>query len=222
MKEKSKKILLWIADFLVNLIVIFILVMILQKWIVAPFDVYGPSMCNTLNFLDKKCSNEYGEKIILNEAVYLFGKPERGDIVVFKPTKDSDKYFIKRVIGLPNETVTLKDGRVYITDKDGKTFELEEEYLNDRNRNHTDPFWVDLDTFEIPEGHYFMMGDNRAESTDSRSCFSSTISSECKKNRDKTVVKEEDIRGKAIVVWWPFSSMRILHHPEYSESLAEK
>jgi len=215
MNEKAKKILMWILDLGINVIVIFILVMVMQKWIVAPFDVYGPSMCNTLNFLNNQCQSAYGDKIILNEAGYLFGSPERGDIVVFKPTKDSEKYFIKRVIGLPGETVSLKDGKVYVTSVDGKTFELIEGYLNDKNKNNTQPFFNDLDTFKVSEGHYFLMGDNRWESTDGRSCFASTISSECRKNPDKTLVDRKDIRGKAVLVWWPVSEMRILHNPTY-------
>lgn len=222
MNTKAKKVLLWILDLGINVVIIFGLVMILQTWIVAPFDVYGPSMCNSLNFLNDKCQNAYGEKIILNEAVYLFGKPERGDIVVFKPTDDSDKYFIKRIIGLPGEIVNIKEGKVYITDTKGTTFELKEDYLNDTNKNNTDTYFSDLSTFEVPEGEYFMLGDNRIESTDSRSCFASVISSECRKQKDKAFVKEENIRGKASIVWWPLNSIRILHQPEYSESLEEK
>ena len=64
MKEKTKKILLWILDLGINLVIIFALVVVIQKWFVAPFDVSGASMCSTLNVIDGNCVNSYGEKII--------------------------------------------------------------------------------------------------------------------------------------------------------------
>ena len=105
MKEKTKKVLLWLLDLIINIGIIFVLVLVIQKWIIAPFDVSGASMCDTLNLINNECHNCYGEKIIINEAVYLFNEPERGDIVVFKVPNSEEKYFIKRIIGLPGETV---------------------------------------------------------------------------------------------------------------------
>lgn len=219
MEEKTKKVLLWLLDLGVNIVIIIGLVLIIQKWIVAPFDVSGSSMCDTLNFLDDQCHNGYGEKIIINEAVYVFGEPERGDIVVFKSPAEEDKYFIKRIIGIPGDKVEIKNGEVYVND-----VQLNEDYLNTDNKGQTQIFLSNFSIFTVPEDHYFLMGDNRKSSTDSRSCFQSTLSLNCKETPEKTFVSREDIRGKAWLVWWPLPSIRLLESTNYPElmSLAEK
>ena len=227
MKEKTKRILLWILDLTINIGIIFVLVLIIQKWVVAPFDVSGASMCDTLNFVDGECKNGYGEKIIINEAGYFFSEPERGEIVVFKAPHDNpdeeEKYFIKRVIGLPGETVEIKKGEIYVTPKDSKeAVKITEDYLNADNKGKTKTFFSGFSVFEVPENKYFLLGDNRGASTDSRSCFSSSISIDCKNSPDKAFINKDAIRGKAWIVWWPLTNIRIIDHPEYSESLAEK
>ena len=138
MNVKVKKVLLWFLDLGINIAIIFGLVLIIQKWFIAPFDVSGASMCNTLNYIDGECENSYGEKIIINEATYLFTSPQRGEIVVFKADEGEDKYYIKRIIGLPGETVEVKNGNVYITEV-GKTesYTLLEEYLSPENKGNT-------------------------------------------------------------------------------------
>lgn len=235
MKEKTKKVLLWLLDLGINLGIIFILVLIIQKWIIAPFDVSGASMCDTLNIVKGKCTNGYGEKIIINEALYLFNKPERGDIVVFKVNdKDSEeKYFIKRVIGLPGDSIEIKGGYVYLTPNGSKEkVKLKETYLNVNNNGNT-IVYGGFNNFKVPENRYFVLGDNRQASTDSRSCFKSNISVTCKDHPEEAYVTREAIRGKAWVVWWPLQNIRALKHPDYpelkaaiqeanSESLAEK
>ena len=218
MKENIKKALLWVLDLVINVAIIFGIVMVIQTWIVAPFDVSGASMCNTLNNMEGECHNGYGEKILINEALYLFNDPERGDIVVFKSPNDEEKYFIKRVIGLPGDKVEIKNGEIYITEK-GKEDEIrvDEEYLSDENRGQTKTYFSDFSTFTVPEGKYFMLGDNRKASTDSRSCFESSISLTCKDNPERAYIDRDSIRGKAWVVWWPVTSMRLIDHPEYNE-----
>lgn len=246
MTKRVKQILLYLLDLSLNLLVIFILVIVIQRWIIAPFDVSGASMCDTLNFINGECVNDYGEKIIINEAVYSISKPERGDIVVFKVIENNannsskgliplfkeligisdDKYFIKRVIGLPGETVEIKDGKVHVTES-GKTedIELPETYLNETNKDNTKAYFSDLTVFKVPEKHYFVLGDNRKSSTDSRSCFQSRIDQSCKDNSELSFVSEKLIRGKAWFVWWPLGNIRTIEKPDYgmsSPSLEEK
>jgi signal peptidase I len=225
MKEKNRKILLWILDLAINVAIIFGLVIIIQTWIVAPFDVSGASMCDTLNVVKGQCQGEYGEKIIINEAVFITSDPERGDIVVFKSPNDEDKYFIKRIIGLPGEKVEIIDGEVYIQKVGSDKIEkLLENYLNEENKGKTKTYFSNMSVFEVPENHYFVLGDNRRASTDSRSCFEGNISIDCEQNPDKAYVPLKNIRGKTWIVWWPIQNARIIHHENYnnSESLEEK
>ncbi len=219
MKPKIKKILLWILDLSINIVIIIGLVLVIQKWFIAPFDVSGASMCDTLNYVDEECQYGFGEKIIINEAIYLISDPERGDIVVFKTGKDEDKFFIKRIIGLPGEVVEIKNGEVYVENE-----KLEENYLNEKNKGNTQAYFSDLSVFEVPEDHYLVFGDNRKESTDSRSCFSATIIEKCTDTPEKSFIHKDLIRGKAWVVWWPLSNIRTIDKIDYniSESLEEK
>lgn len=223
MKSKSKKILLWVLDLGINIVIIFLLVVVIQRWIIAPFDVSGASMCDTLNQINGECVNDYGEKIVINEAGYIWGEPERGDIVVFDVPEQSEdgeeKYFIKRVLGLPGETIELKDGEIFIATKEStKSVKIIEDYLNSDNQGKTKDFGMRV--FEVPENHYFVLGDNRNNSSDSRSCFNN---SNC--NLEKAFVSKENIRGRAWFVWWPVKNIRGLEkadYPELEESLEEK
>lgn len=226
MNVKVKKVFLWFLDLGINIAIIFGLVLIIQKWFIAPFDVSGASMCNTLNYIDGECENSYGEKIIINEATYLFTSPQRGEIIVFKTDEDEDKYYIKRIIGLPGETVEIKNGDVYITEV-GKTesYTLFEEYLSPENKGNTKSYFKNFSVFDVPAEHYFVLGDNRQLSTDSRSCFNDYIAKSCKNSPEKAYISAELIRGKAWIVWWPFSKIRLIDDPDYqatSESLDEK
>lgn len=135
------------------------------------------------------------DRVVVNRLAYQWGEPERGDIIVFEvpegePSIQVDgqevKDLIKRVIGLPGETVELRDGEVYI---DGEL--LEEPYLPDDVR--TDAPDPTRDTFEVPEDEVFVLGDNRGASRDARYW-------------QHPSVPEEDIVGKAFVRIWPLSA----------------
>jgi signal peptidase I len=126
------------------------------------------------------------ERIFINKLAYDFGRePRRGDIIVLVPPASlaSPQDFIKRVIGLPGESVEIKSGVVYIHKADGTTIALDEPYV-------ADPAFRDYVGGVIPAGRYFVMGDNRNNSYDSR---------------DWGTVAKKDIVGKALLVIWPFS-----------------
>lgn len=223
MDTKKKHIWLWILDLGINIIIIIGLVIVIQTWIIAPFDVYGSSMCDTLNFIDDECQNAYGEKIIVNEALYIFSSPQRGDIVVFSiddsknPNKE-ERYLIKRIIGLPGETIEIKDRYVYVTKKgSSESIKIDEYYLDEMNYGETHPQVKERTVFEVPEKEYFVLGDNRLNSTDSRSCFAGAASDYCKDNEEAAYVNEKEIRGRAWIIWWPLSQMRLTEKTKYPE-----
>jgi signal peptidase I len=121
------------------------------------------------------------DKVILSKLSYIGDMtPERGDIIVFKPPAESSEKsdFLKRVIGLPGEIVEIKDGYVYI---DGKP--LEEDYLASNPEYYMEPVIV-------PEGSYFVLGDNRNRSWDSHEW-------------QNKFVPMSDIKGKAVYRYWP-------------------
>ena len=128
--------------------------------------------------------------ILLNKQAYNFGEPERGDIVVFhtglKQVNGKEKMLIKRVIGLPGETIKVTEGKVYINDE-----ELVEDYIKD---GYTDG-WID--NLTIPEGELFVMGDNRLVSIDSRA-------------EDVGCVEIDQVLGKAFVRLYPFNEICLI------------
>lgn len=119
-----------------------------------------------------------GDRILVNRLSYLFGEPERGDIVTFIYPDDGETLYLKRILGLPGETIEGKGGTIYI---DGEP--LEQDYTDEVSYDRFGPF-------QVPEGAYFMMGDNRNDSWDSRYW-------------EHKFVKKEDIIGKAAVSYFP-------------------
>ena len=99
-----------------------------------------------------------GDRIIALRLAYYFSEPERGDIVVFRYPDDPDVLYVKRVIGLPGERVTIKDGKVYINDS---IEPLDDSYVKETPVGDYGPY-------DVPDNCYFMMGDNRNNSLDSR------------------------------------------------------
>lgn len=122
-----------------------------RMFIAQPFVVSGSSMVPTFE------TNEY---LIVDEISYKFSEPKRGDVIVFRYPNDTTKFFIKRVIGLPGETVIIEGSDVSIKDKDGNKNKLEEPYIKLPSQNFLE--------VEVPENEYFVMGDNREASSDSR------------------------------------------------------
>lgn len=130
-----------------------IIVVPIRMFIAQPFIVNGPSMNTTF---------ANGEYLIIDEISYRFNEPERGEVIIFRYPLEPKKYFIKRIIGLPLDTVVLRNNQVTVTNKEypgGLT--LEEPYIKGNT----------LGALEITlkKGEYFVLGDNRQVSSDSRS-----------------------------------------------------
>ncbi|MBP6857766.1 MAG: signal peptidase I [Candidatus Pacebacteria bacterium] len=129
------------------------LAMLVQQFIIRPFVVNGSSMSPTL---------ETGNYLLIDEVTYKFSEPERGDVVVFKAPPEPDKYFIKRIIGLPGDTVSINGQIVTITNAENpEGFTLSESFITHKS--------LDNMVVKVLEDQYFVMGDNRAGSFDSRS-----------------------------------------------------
>lgn len=130
-----------------------LIVIPIRLFIASPFIVNGSSMYPTF---------AEGDYLIVDQITYRIERPERGDVIVFRYPNDPSKFFIKRVIGLPNETVTLKGNSVHIVnEKHPDGFELSEPYLV--HREHGDG------VFHLGDDEYVVLGDNRLASADSRS-----------------------------------------------------
>jgi signal peptidase I len=133
---------------------------------------------------------EEGDWVMVNKASYFSSDPQRGDVVVFDPPVASEYPFIKRVIGLPGETVEVKDGKVLI---DG--IPLEEEYI-------MAPPDYTMPATEVPDNEYFVLGDNRPNANDSHYGWT---------------VARDNIIGKAWFIYWPPSKLGIVKHYSYPE-----
>ena len=132
------------------LVISFVLVFGLRTFVAQPFIVSGSSMDPTF---------EDGQYLIVDEITYRFREPERGEVIIFRYPKDPSKFFIKRVVGLPGETILIQKGKVSIKE-DEETVVLEEPYtqgltIKDMSRN-------------LGDNEYFVLGDNREASSDSR------------------------------------------------------
>ncbi len=144
MKNKViKEILSWVMV----IAVAFALAFVVTNYVIIKAEVPTGSMKETIQIDDR---------LIGLRLAYLFSEPERGDIVIFKYPDNEEENYIKRVIGLPGETVEIVDGIVYI---DGELYE--EDYVNGKPVDSFGPY-------EVPEDCYFMLGDNRNHSWDSR------------------------------------------------------
>lgn len=158
-----------ILDFLKDLAIIIIIVVIIRTFIAMPFQISWQSMYSS--YYDR-------EFIIVDRISYILWEPERGDVIVFKPyVSETKKYFLKRIIGVPGDTLKIEDGLVYLKNAENKEFKLlDEVYLNDENNWYTF-VWISKDEniYELWEDQYFVMWDNRNHSTDARECFSNCI-----------------------------------------------
>ena len=174
-----------VKEFIQSLVIAAVLAFFIITFVAQSFVVDGRSMEPTLH---------NGERLFVNKFIYRFHPPERGDIVVFTPRGAPDKKYIKRVIGLPGETVYIRDGRTYINGEP-----LQENYINE-------PMQQNFGPYQVPKNSVFVMGDNRNHSADSR--FPGIVG----------YVNYDSISGKAFWVYWPLTKMRVINHHEYNIS----
>ncbi len=229
-KSPFKNGLKFFGEILLDAVIIIGLVLLIRTYVIAPFQVHGTSMCNTLNYQNEVCNTGYGEYLIISKFSYIIGSPQRGDIVVFRPPGtvkygkfeslvktlfhvDTQEFFIKRVIGLPGDIVELKNGYVYITDKDHPNgFKLNEPYLSSINQGNTQPLIPGKTKFVVPPERYLVFGDNRVVSTDARSCFRSSLTNGCQFEGD-SYIGMENLEGKASLVLFPLNELGWLKNP---------
>lgn len=160
---------------IVETVALTVLIFLVIRFVIQSYHVEGASMQTTLT------SDNF---VIVNKVAYLFRTPQRGDVIVFHYPLDTTRDFIKRVIGLPGDTVTVDNSHVWVNG-----VLLKEPYVN-ISYNDVGSTW------KIPPGQYFVMGDNRPVSDDSRSWG---------------CVPKDFIVGKAVAVYWPIKTWQILN-----------
>ena len=183
-KWDKKSVIKEVRDYVFLIILAFVLAFLMNKFVYANAEVPTGSMIPVV---------QPNDRLIVNRLAYLFEEPKRGDIVMFAFPDDEKDNYLKRIIGLPGEKVEIKNGLVYINDSEKP---LDEPYINDPPNGNYGPY-------NVPEGCYFMLGDNRDESKDARFW-------------NNTYVKKEKIVGKAWLKYYP--NIAILHSAEYSEN----
>lgn len=171
-----------IGEVLVFAIGIFFFVYLL---IMRPHKISGISM--SPNYPDS-------EYLLTEKVSYYKSPPKRGDIVVFTPPVSSDDY-IKRVIALPGENISIKESKVYINNE-----LLKEDYLNDDVSTQGGSFLAEGQSYKVPDAEFFVMGDNRTHSYDSRSFGP---------------IKKKVISGRAWIIYWPVKFAGVVNSPNY-------
>jgi signal peptidase I len=183
-----------IVDYGVIAVVAVVLALLVQAFVVKPYRIPSPSMERTLMV---------GDRVLVNRLVYHFRSVHRGDIVVFEWPPDRHITFIKRVIGVPGDIISLRGGRVFVNGV------LQTESYVPRQGGQTLPTlpasdaagaamsgpWSLQTPYKVPAGHYFMMGDNRTQSDDSRTWGP---------------ISKTDIIGQAFLSYWPVGRDRNL------------
>lgn len=183
-----------LLDFGLVIVVAIAAALAVQAFIVKPYRIPSPSMAGTL---------VSGDRILVNRLAYAFSDVSRGDVIVFRWPKDRSVVFVKRVIGLPGDVLSLRDGRVFVN---GEL--LEEPYLF-QQEGKPEPTvcaaelavssfgqpWGLEHPYKVPANSYFVMGDNRMQSDDSR---------------DWGIVPRADVIGRVFMLYWPLGRLDVL------------
>lgn len=173
-------------DVVETLVIAGAIVIFVYLFIASPHEVIGRSMED--NFFN-------GEYLLADKVSYHFNNPQQGDVVIFKQTDTAD--YIKRVIAVPGDTIEVRDGFYYVNDQ-----KLDEsEYLDTDVYTGGGSFLREGKDYSVPEGKYFVSGDNREHSSDSRTFGP---------------IEKEQVKGRAILVYWPFSHLKTVNRPSYN------
>lgn len=184
-----------------NILLIVLVVWIIRTNLISPFQVSGQSMFPS--FYDK-------DFIIINRFGGKFLEPNRGEVVVFRPPTDESVFYIKRIVGIPGDQIKFESGDVFLKiNGEGEWIELEEDYLNEENNGRTFVRGAKK-VATVPESHYFVLGDNRNHSTDSRQWLFSGMP-------EDGTVREDLIVGPALVVLYRTEDWRKLLRLDFSE-----
>jgi signal peptidase I len=189
-QQKSKSV---IREWVESIVVAFILAMIIRTFVIQAFKIPTGSMRSTLLEGDLILVNKfiYGAKIpFIDLNLPALRQPKRGDVIVFIYPESPKKDFIKRLVGLPGETLEIKDGTVYVNDKP-----LIDSIFNQRYYYNRGEFGQEGRKIKIPDDNFFVLGDNSASSQDSRYWG---------------FVPRKNILGKALVIYWPPQRIRII------------
>lgn len=170
MSNRSKAIMKELMSYIIIIIIAIIIALLLVNFVIINSRIPSGSMEPQI---------QVGDKLIGFRLSYAFSEPERGDVIIFKFPDDESQTFIKRIIGLPGEIVEIKNGHVYVSGD-----ELTEDYIKEPMKAYEDM------TFVVPADSYFVLGDNRNSSIDSRYWKNHFV------HRDK-------ILAKAIFRYWP-------------------
>lgn len=158
---------------------------VLYLFLLTPHEVVGLSMYPNFNS---------GQLLLANKVIYKLQEPKRGDVIIFShsPTQD----YIKRIIGVPGDTVSVRDGKLILN---GDVLD-ESEYLSSTIYTRGVQYLQEGETITVKEGELFVCGDNREHSSDSR---------------DFGPIKNDQVKGKAWIVFWPFSDFKLVKHANY-------
>jgi len=179
-----KRIYFFFIDTIQSILIAASIFLVIYMFLFRPFQVNGTSMFPT--FKD-------GQFILTNLITLRISGPVRGDVIVFNAPIDQEKDFIKRVIGLPGDTIYLQNGNVYVN---GKKYD-ESAYLHGIQTGGGD-FLHEGQTITVPDNNYFVMGDNRPASSDSR---------------EWGFVPVSKLIGKSMLVYWPLNALEVVTNP---------
>lgn len=174
-------------DTLQTFVIAAVVFFVVYVFLFRPFQVSGASMFPTFE------NNEY---ILTNIIGLKLDKPHRGDVVVFQSPQDTSRDFIKRIIALPGDKISVKEGIVYIN---GKKLD-EHTYLENEIKTYGGTFLKEGTEVTVPQNSFFVMGDNRQYSSDSR---------------EWGFVEKDKIIGKSWIVYWPPGNNRIIENPTF-------